>query len=125
MRKQYHFKPSLNGYYAWDVDRLIQMSRDLPIFEVEISQVSEWNEPYWYGNGTIPTCRSVVDHMKLIEQCSLDFPIILSAQNSVMDGMHRVGKAYLEGLSSLAAVRFLHTPEPDFTDVYPDQLPYE
>lgn len=41
-----------------------------------------------------------------------------------MDGMHRVGKALLEGNKTIKAVRFEETPEPDYIDVKPDELPY-
>jgi hypothetical protein len=30
MRKQYHFRASSRGVLAWDVDRLIDLSSDLP-----------------------------------------------------------------------------------------------
>ncbi len=42
-----------------------------------------------------------------------------------MDGMHRVAKAVLAGLKTIEAVRFEQDPEPDFIDVYPDDLPYD
>jgi len=42
----------------------------------------------------------------------------------VMDGMHRVCKALLEGRETIAALQFELDPEPDFRDVQPDDLPY-
>jgi hypothetical protein len=35
--------------------------------------------------------------VQLIQHADLKFPIILSCDGSVMDGMHRVGRALLEG----------------------------
>jgi hypothetical protein len=29
VRKQYHFRPSRDGLLAWDVDRLVELARDL------------------------------------------------------------------------------------------------
>ena len=82
-------------------------------------------KPYWFGNGSDPpTCRAIVDHARLIEQADLRFPIILSADGAVMDGMHRVAKALLKGHSEIEAVRFAHDPAPDFVGIDPDQLPY-
>jgi len=39
--------------------------------------------------------------------------IILSSEGWVMDGMHRVAKAFIEGLKCIRAVQFPETPAPD------------
>ena len=41
-----------------------------------------------------------------------------------MDGMHRVGKALLEGRVEIEAVRFAEDPEPDYVGKKPSELPY-
>ena len=51
-------------------------------------------------------------------------PIILGADGRVMDGMHRVAKAILEGNATIKAVRFLKEPDPDYRDCKPNELPY-
>ena len=62
--------------------------------------------------------------MRLIEQTDLSYPIILSSDGRVMDGMHRVAKALFEGRKTIEAVQFNQDPEPDYEDVHPDDLPY-
>jgi hypothetical protein len=57
--------------------------------------------------------------------CDLAFPIILSSDGRVMDGMHRVGKALLQNYTEIEAVRFTQDPEPDYIGVQPDDLPYD
>jgi hypothetical protein len=47
MRKQYHFWPGQNGLDAWDVDRLVELSRDFPLREVPIETIWELDTPYW------------------------------------------------------------------------------
>lgn len=54
----------------------------------------------------------------------MSFPIILSADGRIMDGMHRVGKAYLRGQKYIKAVQFTKDPELDYMGVNPDDLPY-
>lgn len=71
------------------------------------------------------TCRQVVDHGRLIEECNLQHPVILSSNGRVMDGMHRICKALLEGRNAVEAVQFFEDPEPDHIGISPDQLPYE
>jgi len=126
MRKQYYFKKSKKGFFAWDVDRLLVLSKDFEVFQIDISAIKEFDEPYWYQEASdVPTCKSVTEHMKLVLECDLQYPIILASNGSVMDGMHRVCKAYLNGQTALKAVRFENTPAPDFEDVHPKDLYYD
>lgn len=125
MRKQYHFRPSERGLRAWDVDRLIDLSRNLPRLSVPLSEIGEIDEPYWFSHeGAAPTCRAVLEHARLIDEADLAFPIILSSDGRVMDGMHRVAKAVLKGWSHIEAVRFVDDPEPDYLGADPEELPY-
>ena len=125
MRKQYHFRPSKQGYYAWDIDRLIALSKDFQRKKVDLDSIQEIDENFWFGDKSDkPTCRAIVEHMRLIEEADLSHPIILSSEGGVMDGMHRVAKALLEGKEKIDAIQFIKDPEPDYEDVHPDDLPY-
>ena len=125
MRKQYHFRPSKHGAFAWDVDRLVALTKDLPRVEVPLSLIRELDEPFWFGRDDVPTCRAIVEHARLMEATDLNYPIILSSDGRVMDGMHRVCKAVLLGHPAITAVRFTIDPAPDYTDAHPDELPYD
>jgi hypothetical protein len=124
LRKQFHFRPSTNGYFAWDVERLIQLSKSLPIQKMAILKIQELDEPYWYGNPKtdVPTVRSIFEHIQLAMAADLSFPVILSSNGRVMDGMHRVIKALMDGQETINAVQFEIDPQPDHVDVHPDQL---
>lgn len=125
MRKQYHLLPSPRGLLAWDVDRLVELSAHLPARDVPVESIRELDEPFWFGGqGSIPTVRAVAEHARLIEETDLRHPIILGADGRVMDGMHRVAKAYLEGRATISAVQFDEDPEPDFVGVDEASLPY-
>jgi hypothetical protein len=125
MRKQYHFRSSDRGLLAWDVDRLVALSADLPRREVPLHAIRELDEPYWFGGADdVPTCRAVVEHARLMRQADFRYPIILSSDGRVMDGMHRVGKALLDGHRTISAVQFENDPEPDYVGCRPDELPY-
>jgi hypothetical protein len=71
------------------------------------------------------TPRDLAEHVRLVDEADLASPIILSADGRVMDGMHRVVKALLEGHDGIAAVRFDVEPEPDFRNCRPEDLPYD
>ena len=126
MRKQYHFRPSDRGLAAWDVDRLIHLSRNFPSAEVRIDNIRELDEPFWFSGGSEPaTCRAIIEHARLIDAADLSFPIILSSDGRVMDGMHRVAKALMLGKATIVAVQFADDPDPDYVGVDPDDLPYD
>lgn len=69
--------------------------------------------------------KIVADHAKLIDETDLSYPIILSSDGRVMDGMHRVAKACMLGLVTVSAVQFEVDPEPDYINVDLDSLPYD
>lgn len=126
VRKQYHFWPGEDGSDVWDVDRLIELSRDFPVREVALSSIWEIDEVYWFDLETDPpTVRRVVDHTRWMREADMSYPIILGPDHRVMDGMHRVARALLEGSSRIQAVQFDEIPEPDYRNVRPEELPYD
>lgn len=123
MRKQYYFRPSERGLLSWDVDRLVRLTKDLPSRRVPLEEIRELDEP-WAGDDERPTWRAMLEHIRLMEAADLSFPIILSADGAVMDGMHRAAKALLQGREHIDAVQFDVDPEPDHVGPGPDDLPY-
>ena len=124
MRKQYHFWRGNEGVDAWDVDRLIELSKGLAIEEITLSEIWELDSAYWFGDEHPPTVRKVVEHFRLIEDLDPSHPIILGPDGRVMDGMHRVARALLEGRESIRAVRLTVLPNPDYRNCRPEELPY-
>jgi hypothetical protein len=123
MRKQYYFRRTSRGLLAWDVDRLVVLASTLTRKDVPLSHIRELDQDF-FGEGEPPTWRSVVAHIELIDRADLSYPIILSADGSVMDGMHRVAKAALLGREEIEAVQFDEDPEPDHVGLGPNDLPY-
>lgn len=125
MRKQYHFWPAKRGFDAWDIDRLIALSRDLPVEQVAVDSIGEIDTQYWFdGSAEVPTVRKVVEHARLISEVDTSYPIILGHDGRVMDGMHRIARALLESRTEIDAVRFPSPPEPDYRNCSPHELPY-
>lgn len=58
---------------AWDVDRLVALTRDFPRIQIPLSVIRELDEPFWFGLGTSPTCQAVVEHARLIDAADLRF----------------------------------------------------
>jgi hypothetical protein len=123
VRKQYYFRRVGGELFAWDVDRLIEQARDLPRRRVPLSAIRELDEA-WHGDDERPTWRAMVEHVRLMQQADLAYPIILSSTGEVMDGMHRSAKALLLGYTQIEAVQFQQDPPPDHVGRGPDELPY-
>jgi hypothetical protein len=124
MRKQYNFRPSKNGLDAWDVEILIKASGDLPVKNVALDSISDVDTDFWFKFGPTPTVRRIIDQIRLIQEVDLSYPIILGSDGRVMDGMHRIARAILDGHSTIKAVQFVVDPEPDYRDCSPEDLPY-
>lgn len=124
MRKQYYFRDAHEGILAWDVDRLIQLSVHLPRKRIPLTAIRELDEPC-FGDDERPTWRTMLAHVRLIEEADPAYPIIVSATGAVMDGMHRVAKAVLQGRREIDAVQFDRDPPPDHVGRAPNDLPYE
>ncbi|MFD7156485.1 hypothetical protein ACFV9C_17930 [Kribbella sp. NPDC059898] len=56
----------------------------------------------------------VARHAERIQKADLRYPVILSADGRLMDGGHRIAKAWLGGARTVDAVRFVVDPEPDY-----------
>jgi hypothetical protein len=125
VRKQYHFSPGEQRLDAWDVDRLIELARSLPVEYVAVADIPELDSAYWFNEWQIPTVRSVVEHYELIRDVDPSYPIILGPDGRVMDGMHRIARAVLDGRPTLPAVRFEVLPDPDYRNCEPGELSYD
>ncbi len=124
-RKQYSLRRSSGGFDAWDVDRLVDLAAELPVIDIAVEDIAELDEPYWFEDSDeAVTVRKVVEHARLIGEVDLAHPIILDVDGRVMDGMHRVARALLEGHGTVRAVRFVEQPPPDYHDCHPRDLPY-
>lgn len=124
LHQQYHFRKSENGLLAWDVLKLIKITEDFEIVQVPLSEIRELKETYWFGLGAPPNSEDIAQHAKQIYEADISYPIILCPEGRVMDGMHRVCKAFLEEHETISAVRLAVLHEPDYVGKQPDELPY-
>jgi hypothetical protein len=98
---------------TWDVERLWKLAKALPVIEVPLKDLGHYlDRDCWFGGKTV-TIKMVAEHYKKIEQADLSYPIILNEDGGLMDGTHRVVKAWILGQETIKAVKFEKTPEPD------------
>ena len=100
--------------WVWDTERLWRLAQDLPVKTVPLASITNFDEVCWFPpDGEKPTCRVVAAHAKRIYEADFTHPIILSAKGDLMDGMHRVARAWLLGMEEVQVVQFVEDPEPD------------
>src|SRR5687768_860735 len=99
---------------VWFTERLWALACDLPVKSVAIEAVPEFDQNCWFGETNPPTCREVARHAKRIREADLSYPIILSAEGHLMDGGHRIAKAWLLSMQEVSAVQFAVDPEADY-----------
>ncbi len=113
-----HSHPVAGGRAHWWTERLWAAAVALPVFEVSIDEIPEFDLDCWF-DGRAPTCREVAEHARRIQRADLGHPVILAADGHLMDGGHRIAKAWLEGRRTIGAVRFSVDPEPDWLELVP------
>ena len=111
---QRHSRPVEGGRAFWLTERLWELARDLPVREVPIASIAEFDQDCWFSTGSSPTCRAVAEHARRICEADLTHPIILAADGGLMDGGHRIAQAWLLGRATIAAVQFPDDPAPDY-----------
>jgi len=84
-----------DGTNRWKAETLWQAAKDLPVEEVPIETLLSTTE------------------VRRILRAGLEHPVILGPQGGVLDGFHRIAKAWLTGQQSLLVQRLPVMPVPD------------
>lgn len=104
------------GNRAWYVETIWRAAASCPVEDALVNAIKELDEDCWFeGNGTVPTVRAVADHASQINEADLERPIILSSDGHVLDGMHRVARALLDGHQTVKVQRLPADPAPDWS----------
>lgn len=94
------------GDYRYKITDLIEASKDLEIYEIKVSDI--------FIDYQAPCDNTLVDFIKeykRVNSANLDYPIIMSPSNFILDGKHRVAKCIIEGIETIKAVRFTEMPD--------------
>jgi len=98
--------------HFWRMEQLWTAAAGLPVKKVRTSDLPGFDEVRWFGGPleVRPTCRTVAEHARDIYEADLGYPIILSPAGDVLDGMHRICKAYVQGIDKIDAVQLAKMP---------------
>jgi len=96
----------------WRVNQLWELAEGLPAKQVRLGDLEGFDEVGWFGGplNIRPTRRAIAEHARDIIAADLSYPIILSPAGEVLDGWHRICKAFTEGLEVIGAVQLRELP---------------
>lgn len=102
---------TVNGR-EYDVHECIRLAVDLEVRELPLRDMYAA-----YSSPTRNTLRSFVEHMKMVQDADLEFPILMNEDGDCIDGKHRMAKAMLLGCETIKAKRFLKDPPSGYRKV--------
>jgi hypothetical protein len=101
--------------HVWRVPRLWVLAHTLPVAFIPVAALlPHLDTAHWLGEDEPLTVRALVEQARRILRADLAYPIILSVDGSIMDGMHRLAKAWITDAETIAVVRFSDDPAPDY-----------
>src|SRR5262245_15999882 len=109
-------QPSPDGVTPfWRMPTLWAAAAGRRATEVAIADLGILDAVVWFGgpHDVQPTVRRVAERARDIFNADLSFPIILTQSGEVLDGAHRIAKAFLSGLRTLPAIIIDDWPPPD------------
>lgn len=93
---------------VWESSTLFQAAKGLEPYDLQLSAL-DLSAQFASSN----TVALFLYQMKRVQESDLSYPIIQAPDGWIMDGLHRIVKAILQGESTIKAVRLPVLPEPD------------
>lgn len=112
--------PAEHGYidyvddeeHFWRIETLWRAAAVGPVVETALDDLP-WKVDGCFILGDPPTWGAFAEHCRRSLAADCSFPIILSPAGEVMDGMHRIVRAFVEGRTTLPTVTLTEVPPPD------------
>lgn len=107
-----------DGERTWAVRDLWAVASTLQARRVQLADIEAdklMDSYVWTRDGEWTqalSVREILDHARRVEEADLEYPIILTPDGRVADGVHRIVKALRLGRTSIMAVWLTTMPEP-------------
>jgi hypothetical protein len=108
--KKYHYARQ------WNLKDIWHLSKDLPVSKIPVSEL--WDTRYskvfcWQLNAEEITNDFFLHHLERVLDADLSYPIILSEDNYILDGVHRLMKCKHLSIEHINYVKFQTDPKPN------------
>lgn len=101
--------------YRWKEETILNASMGLLVERIPLACLQEeLNQDHWFQSYDNPTVLNVIKHFKRIISAELHYPIIISPTGRILDGIHRLAKAWLSQEITIDVVRLKELPESDY-----------
>jgi hypothetical protein len=97
----------IDGELTWEVDTLINLVNGKESISVSVDSLPEFSPKSWINHParfSSITVGWIMEHSQRILDADLYYPIILTPDGKIADGIHRLAKARWLGLSHINAV---------------------
>jgi len=102
---------------TWFIQSLVERTSTEPVRDVPLADLdAHLDTNGWFHGDRQPTLRAIAEHWKRMQTVDLRYPIILSKEHGLMDGMHRLMKALATGQTTIKAIVLEETPAPDLIE---------
>lgn len=100
----------VRGNEAWRAETLylFAKAKEYPVLDLPLWAVDLTSKSFSADN-----LSQFIFQCKRVQDCSLEYPIILDDYGQIADGYHRVCKAIMEGRETIKAIRLEVMPSPD------------
>lgn len=108
--------PDENGNQKyWYPQTLWKAAENAVIVELELDSLNILDEVVWFGGpkNVRPTVRNISNHVKDILNVDMSFPIIKMKDGDILDGAHRIARAYIENNKFIKAAILNDMPTHD------------
>ncbi|GAB4197074.1 MAG: hypothetical protein OHK0022_15100 [Roseiflexaceae bacterium] len=103
--------------YRWRAATIWEAARLIPAEQLPLALFeSLLDRDLWFQHYEVPTIRNVMRHWERVESADLSYPVILAPSGAVLDGTHRIIKAFTLRHATVLAVRLPTYPPSDFHD---------
>jgi hypothetical protein len=99
----------------WRMTTIWAATEGRAAISIAIDDLNILDSVVWFGGPkkVEPTIRRIAEHARDIFDADLSYPIITTRSGDVLDGAHRIAKAYIQGVRSITAVVLDDWPPPD------------
>ena len=104
---------SYQNIRKWDLSTIWKLTEGFQVKQIEVNKL--WDERYskvfcWTHDGEEVNNLFFLHHMKRVLKADLNYPIILSEEEYIFDGVHRLMKAKHLGMKYIPCVQFDKDP---------------
>ncbi|MEI7768008.1 MAG: hypothetical protein WCJ97_11300 [Phycisphaerae bacterium] len=100
--------------HVWSMQTIWDAAASCEPFEMSVQEaLRKLDDNTWRTKDYEVTTWDVIGHTKRTINADLAYPIILSRDGYLVEGSHRIVKAYIHGLPTIQAVRLPKDPPPD------------